>query len=504
MLRRLVSILVALTLGVALVQPVFAKQGDGRAFPTRYRIDDDRFWDYFQKRGGIRTFGYPVSGMFTLLGQPVQIFQRHVMQVQPNGSVATMNLLDDGLMPYTRINGSAFPEIDQELVKKAPVVGEPNYHARALQFVKDQAPDVWQGKRVNFFQTFMSTVKFEEAFPDGRGDRGLMPGFNLEMWGLPTSPPTPDPTNGGFIYQRFQRGIMHYDASNGTTQGLLLGEYLKAVMTLRALPPDLDEQARGSRFYGQYNASAAGKVGRPKDLPATDLSTAFRRDPIVVVDPGHGGKEIGASFTFPDGLVLREKDLTLKVSHKLGRLLGEGGYETILTRTSDRAVNEPARDLTGDDKINLTDELQARIDLANAAGADLLISVHFNGNSSSAIRGTQVFYSDGRPFTDRSKALAEMTDAAIVKALTEAGFAPQDRKATVDRSVLGGDSHYYLLGPQGDVIKRPSQMPAILGEALYLTNPDEAYALRQERILDAVARGYHQGVKQYFAKYPVS
>ena len=504
MLRRLFAVLLAVGLFAALSGAASAQQRDQRYFQqTRYRIDDDRFWDYFQKRGGVRTFGYPVSNAFPLLGQFVQIFQRQIMQIQPDGAVATMNLLDEGLMPYTRINGSAFPAIDPEVVRKAPSVKEADYHARALQFVKDFAPDVWQGRQVNFYATFQQTVRFEEAFPDGKGERGLMPGFNLEMWGLPTSRPTPDPTNGGFIYLRFQRGIMHYDASTGTTQGLLLGEYIKAVITLRGLPPDLEEQARSSRFFGQLAAPGVmSRVARPRDLPGTDLSNAFRRDPLVVLDPGHGGKEIGSSFTFPDGLVLVEKELTLKVAQKTSRLLGAAGLETILTRTTDRQVNEPPRDLTGDDKINVSDDLQARIDLANSAGADLLLSMHFNGSANPAARGTQVFYSDGRPFSERSKALADLTNAAIVKALAEAGYPTSDRKAATDRSVLGGESHFYLLGPQGDAIKRPSQMPAVLAEPLYLTNPDDANALRQERILDALAKAYDEGVRQYFARFP--
>jgi N-acetylmuramoyl-L-alanine amidase len=154
--------------------------------------------------------------------------------------------------------------------------------------------------------------------------------------------------------------------------------------------------------------------------------------------------------------------------------------------------------------VNLSDELQARIDLANSAGADLLVSIHFNGTTDSAVKGTQIFYSDGRPFTDRNKMLADLTDAAIVKALADAGFTARDRKGTSDRTILGGDSHYYLLGPRSDIIKRPSQMPAIIGEALYLTNPDEASALRQDRILDALAKGYCDGIKAYFARFPVA
>ena len=143
-------------------------QADPRFFAqTGYRIEDDAFWAYFRRRGGVRNFGYPVSNSFTLLGFEVQIFQRAILQRQPDGSVAIMNVLDDGLLPYMKINGSQFPAADPEVIKGQPLVGTPEYHAKALQFVKDTAPDVWQGQRVNFFQTFAGAVKVEDAFPDG-------------------------------------------------------------------------------------------------------------------------------------------------------------------------------------------------------------------------------------------------------------------------------------------------------------------------------------------------
>ena len=156
-----------LTPGVALAQ-----QSDARLFPqTGYRVADNAFWDYFRRRGGVRTFGYPVSNTFTLQGFKVQIYQRAVLQLQPNGSVGMVNLLDEGVLPYTRINGSSFPEIDQEVVKRQPKVGEPDYHVKALQFVRDNAPDTWQGQKVNFFQTFSSAVRAEEEHTSDRSQQ---------------------------------------------------------------------------------------------------------------------------------------------------------------------------------------------------------------------------------------------------------------------------------------------------------------------------------------------
>src|SRR5207302_5189277 len=70
-------------------------------------------------------------------------------------------------------------------------------------------------RSVNFGRTF-----FGAALSDN-------PLIALEVWGAPISLPRRDPTNGNFIYQRFQRGIMHFDATTGRTQALLLADYLK-------------------------------------------------------------------------------------------------------------------------------------------------------------------------------------------------------------------------------------------------------------------------------------
>ena len=562
------ALLLVLFATVAPPSPVAAQAQDARLFPqTGYRVGDDAFWTYFRRRGGVRNFGFPVSNPFTLQGFVVQIFQRAILQLQPNGSVAIANVLDDGLLPYTTINGSAFPAADPEVIGRQPKVGEPNYHARALQFVKENAPDAWQGQKVNFFQTFVGAVRAEEAFPEGGGSDGLLLGFNLEIWGLPTSKPTADPTNAGFVYQRFQRGIMHYDAACRCTQGLLLADYLKSILTLRNLPPDLEVQALRSPFYGQLDPGRPRWLRRPADLPSTDLTDAFVGElaalsdsregalpvggvpssltivqnstvpstvasppapgspaappsspppatspaptsspaapgkPTVFVDAGHGGKEIGASFTFQDGRTLVEKELNLKVATWLSTLLREAGLGVVVSRTVDAQVNG-SRDLNNDTRVNLTDDLQARVDAANAAKAHLLISVHFNGIDDPAKKGTQTFYSEGRTFSAKNRALAELVQASLVRTIRGAGYQTDDRGATSDSRVLGQNNHYYLLGPESPTIRRPSEMPGIIGEALFLTSPEDAQAIRQEKVQEAVARGYFAAIQAYFERFP--
>jgi N-acetylmuramoyl-L-alanine amidase len=458
---------------------------DSRYFDqTRYRIDEDAFWAYFQRRGGVRTFGYPVSSTFTLLGMKVQLFQRQVMQMRPDGGVQTMNLLDEGLMPYSKMNGSTFPGPDKNVYGQAPNPADPNYHEKTLQFVRDMAPDNWDGEQVNFARTFFGTVRLDEAYPNGAAEGAdLLPFFNLEIWGLPTSRPMREPTNPNFIYQRFQRGIMHYDKGCGCTQGLLLADYFKALLTRKNLPGDLAEQAKGNPLLG------------------LNPGGAFRRDGAVVLDAGHGATEIGAAHTYPDGTLLREKDLNLRVMLRVRDLLVAAGYQVVVTRTRDAAVNSDKKDLTGDGKVTLSDDLQARVDIANSAGADVFVSVHFNGISDPNRKGTYVFWDPDRPFADRSRALAEFVDRELVKAMKDAGYGAVDHGAMRDTAVLGGE-HYYLLSPKTNLVERPSQMPAIIGEGLFLTNEDDANALRKEAVVEAIAKGYVEGIKAYFTRFP--
>lgn len=242
---------------------------------TGYHVANAAFWDYFQKRGGVRVFGYPVSRQMDLLGYPTQFFQRHVMQLGPDGNVRLINLLDSDVMPFTRINGSVFPAVDEKVKAQTPAPSDPAYADKIVQFVRSQAPDDWQGKAVGFGRTFLGTVGCRNAFPEGECQETLLPLMDVELWGAPVSGPAVDPGNPGFVYQRFQRGIMHFDERCQCTQGLLLADYLKALMTGRGLPPDLEQQARGSRFYRQYDNRSEYGLARPQALPRTRVKDAF-------------------------------------------------------------------------------------------------------------------------------------------------------------------------------------------------------------------------------------
>jgi hypothetical protein len=238
-------------------QPAPALNHDGQYYSqTGFRVEDQAL-AFFNNNGGVKTFGYPVSRGFTFLGCPSQIYQRLIIQLCPGVAPAVVNMLDPEIFPYTRVNGSVFPAPDESIKNATPRVGSPEY-AGIEDFVKKIVTDTYQGQQVNFYQTYLALG-------------------GLRILGTPISNPQPDPTNNSFIYQRFQRVILHYRQQQGTTEPLLLADYLKAILTTKNLPDDLRQQAQGSKFYNQYCPGGQRWVCRPGDLPTTDLTFAFEQ-----------------------------------------------------------------------------------------------------------------------------------------------------------------------------------------------------------------------------------
>jgi hypothetical protein len=295
--RGRVSRLVLLLIVVALVASTAASRtaaGEAAAVAsparffkeTGFAIADPSYQNYFDKRGGVQTFGYPVSREFTLLGFPVQIFQRAIFQRYPDGHIQLLNLLDSDLFPYSQVNGAVLPAADPTLIGTAPPVATDSYASRVLSWIDLTAPDQWSGLPVGFHQTFVKTVAPSTALGDNTANAGLIVGFDLEVWGLPTSRPAFDPNNHSVVYQRFERGILQFDAACGCTHGLLLADYFKAILLGADMPPDLLSSARDSAFFGQYQSGIPSWVVRPADLPNSDLTRAFEPQTDSVPTPG--------------------------------------------------------------------------------------------------------------------------------------------------------------------------------------------------------------------------
>jgi hypothetical protein len=259
---------------------------DPRAFAqTGFSVSRDSFWDYFTHRGGVTTFGYPVSRDFQFEGCTSQFFQRLIVQQCGSQGVGTVNLLDEGLLPYTKMNGSTFPASDPFLTASAPKVTDPNYGTAILDYVRVTAVDSFDGQPVNFQSTFFNTISADIG---GTDDPNILALLDLEIWGAPISRPAYDPSNHNFIYQRFQRGIMHYDRSCGCTQGLLLADYLKALLTGVGLPADLAGQAVNSPLLDAAinGTPPAGTVFGAAFVKGTGPVTGDAQNPALLPLPG--------------------------------------------------------------------------------------------------------------------------------------------------------------------------------------------------------------------------
>jgi len=152
------------------------------------------------------------------------------------------------------------------------------------EFAQASPPESFDGQNTRFYSTYLGTVLFREAFFNGDGDPNLVPLFDLEIWGLPTSLAThPTMGNGSadpLVTQlRFQRGVMQYEAGSDTTAGLKLGSYLRSVMLGdTSLPVLAEAAAANSPFWAQYNPDATLWVDRPDELPDTSLVLTFEPD----------------------------------------------------------------------------------------------------------------------------------------------------------------------------------------------------------------------------------
>lgn len=217
---------------------------------------------------------------------------------------------------------------------------------------------------------------------------------------------------------------------------------------------------------------------------------------MVAIEAGHGGPEYwGASARDSGGHLWIEKDLTLAVSRRLQELLSEAGYRSILIRTEDETLT------TWDSanyRASMIAETQERVHRANAVGADVLLSVHFNGWGDASQRGTEAYCNHDRTFAEESCQLARFIQQALVGGIREAGYDVLDRGVKSDDEVNGDpeNRHSFVLGANPGF--EPSLMPGAIVEALFLSNPDDLEFLRRDDAIDVIAAAFVEGLNSYF------
>lgn len=224
---------------------------------------------------------------------------------------------------------------------------------------------------------------------------------------------------------------------------------------------------------------------------------------VVVIDAGHGGKFPGAHY----GNVY-EKDLTLKVALKLGKLIEEGmpGVKVVYTRKTDKALG-----------TDLATDLQARADIANKAGGDLFVSIHVNAAKSSAARGVETLimgespkeqrYNENALFENNREDLIDMSDertAAIVRAYIQNlqftyGEYSMALARCIQNNYLKAGRHSRGIKPQLLRVLYATDMPGVLTEIGFMSNAQEMAYMRSEKGQDEIARSIYEGVRDYSA-----
>ena len=224
---------------------------------------------------------------------------------------------------------------------------------------------------------------------------------------------------------------------------------------------------------------------------------------VVVIDPGHGGNDPGAHYGGTS-----EKDLTLKVALKLGKMIEEGmpGVKVVYTRKTDKAL--------GLDKAK---DLQARADIANKAGGDLFISIHVNAAKSTAARGVETLimgespkeqrYNENALFENNREDLIDISDertAAIVRAyIQNLQFTYGEYSMAIARCIqnnyLKAGRHSRGIKPQLLRVLYATDMPGVLTEIGFLSNSQEAAYMKSEKGQTEIARSIYEGVKNYSA-----
>ncbi len=270
------------------------------------------------------------------------------------------------------------------------------------------------------------------------------------------------------------------------------------------LPPLPSPPARENRAEVSPPTTAKPLLPLPKAPPATTSSLAqqlglsIRR---LVIDPGHGGKDPGAIGVGG----LKEKDVVLKVAKKVARdIANQMGIQVLLTRSTDVFI-----------------PLEERTAIANTQGGDLFISIHANSSKSPKPHGIETYYLDlagndaeqGVAALENSASSHQVSDLQhILSSLMQntkkdesarlAGIVQTRLVTDLGRSYPEITSHGVKKAPF--VVLIGAQMPSILTEIAFVSNPLEARRLRDERYIQALADSITDGVVKYAASLSVA
>ncbi len=244
-------------------------------------------------------------------------------------------------------------------------------------------------------------------------------------------------------------------------------------------------------------------LGAPSERkPATKVPSVrpAASKPLVVIDPGHGGKDPGAIGRKG----VKEKDVVLAVSLELASLLRKSGYKVFLTREDDRYL-----------------ALSERTELANerTSPGDLFVSIHANSSPTRSHSGIETFY--WNVAVDRSSASTvarenftnlesvfkhEVSDLKAI--LSDLVYKEKERASAalaghIQRGLIRGVTKKYEDAKDNGVKHGPlyvlalTSMPAVLVETSFLSNRTEEKWLASKAYQQTLARGVFEGIESY-------
>jgi len=210
------------------------------------------------------------------------------------------------------------------------------------------------------------------------------------------------------------------------------------------------------------------------------------RQPIIVIDPGHGGRASGVKG--PAGVL--EKTVTLALAQTLARRL-EADYRVKLTRTDDYDM-----------------ALVGRTAIANQLQAALFISLHTGGSFLYQTDGVTVFY-----FTRHEKKApfsVPAPDDLFLDNLVQPDWKSVQEQHLIDSKILAFTLQHHFEAARPDVkirvqhaplaVLMGANMPAVLIEVGYLSNPVEEKKLLSQKFMQSVAISIEKAIKDYFSK----
>lgn len=235
-----------------------------------------------------------------------------------------------------------------------------------------------------------------------------------------------------------------------------------------------------------------------KESDKEDSAFIVAKKKIIVIDPGHGGKDPGAI----SGNGIKEKDIVLRVSQLLAGMLEKKGYAVHLTRDNDIFI-----------------ELQDRTSFANKKNADIFVSVHANAidtrySDPNRFHGIETYFLSPARSERAKKAAEKENGVGLMDAFSKETFlnflnrekivASNKLAIDVQRGMLGYAKSKYKDTTDGGVKEAPfwvlvgAQMPAVLVELGYLTHDGDLEKLREDYYKALLAKGIMEGIENYF------